>query len=291
MHGNTPARRGADRPIRRASGSSRPSTATGSPLDLTRVGRRPGSRCRSREAVGQDFAPVAPGLAWGAPWGTTWFHVTGRLPDGLAGATAPAVELVVDLGFTADRARASRPRVSSGGRTGRRSRASRRSTRRCRGRAGPDDRRVRRGGRQPGHREQLRVRPDAVRRPGHRRHRPALRAAVRRRRAARRRRLGAAAGPDRAGRADEGAARATRPGGPRSASGSSGCSTLVDPDDVAGTAAAARDGAAAAARAPAVGQRAPRRTPSGTRTSTRPGCGRCARPCASAPAPSRTCSR
>ena len=50
------------------------------------------------EAIGQSFEPFAIGSAWGKPWGTTWFHVTGTVPkewEGLDGV----VELVIDLGF------------------------------------------------------------------------------------------------------------------------------------------------------------------------------------------------
>ncbi|MGN5636733.1 alpha-mannosidase [Streptomyces sp. AC154] len=41
--------------------------------------------------------PITPGTAWGAPWGTSWFKVTGTVPDQWAGRT---VEAVLDLGFT-----------------------------------------------------------------------------------------------------------------------------------------------------------------------------------------------
>jgi alpha-mannosidase len=49
------------------------------------------------EAVGQRYEPIAPGTPWSRPWGTTWFHVTGEIPDGWDGVP----ELVVDLGFSA----------------------------------------------------------------------------------------------------------------------------------------------------------------------------------------------
>ena len=50
------------------------------------------------EARAATYAPHPVGTAWGAPWSTVWFHVTGRVPEGwpLAGTRA---ELVVDLGF------------------------------------------------------------------------------------------------------------------------------------------------------------------------------------------------
>jgi len=55
------------------------------------------------DAVAATYAPFAIGAPWGRPWDTTWFHVTGDVPAGWSGDAAPAgtrVELVVDLGFT-----------------------------------------------------------------------------------------------------------------------------------------------------------------------------------------------
>jgi len=55
------------------------------------------------EAVGQQFEPFAVGEAWGAPWGTTWFHLTGAVPASWAELADAGfdgrVELVIDLGF------------------------------------------------------------------------------------------------------------------------------------------------------------------------------------------------
>ena len=48
------------------------------------------------EALKQAFSPAAVGDAWGAPWGTTWFRLRGRVPPAWAGRE---VEAVVDLGF------------------------------------------------------------------------------------------------------------------------------------------------------------------------------------------------
>ncbi|HEY8719591.1 alpha-mannosidase [Pengzhenrongella sp.] len=57
------------------------------------------------EAVAQRFEPFSVGEAWGAPWGTTWFHLTGVVPgqwtELLAAGFDGRVELVVDLGFLA----------------------------------------------------------------------------------------------------------------------------------------------------------------------------------------------
>ncbi|NQX29742.1 alpha-mannosidase [Microbacteriaceae bacterium VKM Ac-2854] len=54
------------------------------------------------EAVGQGFAPFAVGQAWGKPWGTTWFRVTGTVPQWQLGRDR--LELVVDLGFLSGQA-------------------------------------------------------------------------------------------------------------------------------------------------------------------------------------------
>ncbi|GIF78471.1 alpha-mannosidase [Asanoa siamensis] len=42
------------------------------------------------------FAPFPIGTAWGPPWSTTWFHLTGTVPQPPPGTTA---EIVVDLGW------------------------------------------------------------------------------------------------------------------------------------------------------------------------------------------------
>lgn len=53
------------------------------------------------QAVPQSFEEVSLGLRWGRPWGTTWFHVTGEIPERFADVEGTSVELVVDLGFDA----------------------------------------------------------------------------------------------------------------------------------------------------------------------------------------------
>ena len=53
------------------------------------------------EAVRQRFTPIAPGDGWGTPWGTTWLHLTGAVPGEWTGLPGTEVEVVVDLGFTA----------------------------------------------------------------------------------------------------------------------------------------------------------------------------------------------
>lgn len=55
------------------------------------------------EAAAATYEPVAIGTPWGRPWDTVWFRVTGAVPAGWRGEGAPAgtrAELVVDLGFT-----------------------------------------------------------------------------------------------------------------------------------------------------------------------------------------------
>ncbi len=57
------------------------------------------------EAVTQTYAPIEIGSRWGRPWGTTWLHITGEVPkEWRSGGGLPAgtsAELVVDLGFAA----------------------------------------------------------------------------------------------------------------------------------------------------------------------------------------------
>ncbi|NAZ80280.1 alpha-mannosidase [Kineococcus sp. R8] len=60
----------------------------------------PGEPVPFAEAVAQEFRPFAVGTAWGRPWGTTWFRLTGPLPAGWGGP-GTRVEVVVDLGYSA----------------------------------------------------------------------------------------------------------------------------------------------------------------------------------------------
>jgi alpha-mannosidase len=51
------------------------------------------------QALAATYEPVAAGQAWGKPWGTTWFHVQVQVPaDWQVGKDS--LELLVDLGFT-----------------------------------------------------------------------------------------------------------------------------------------------------------------------------------------------
>ncbi|KXO87887.1 alpha-mannosidase [Tsukamurella pulmonis] len=65
----------------------------------------PGEPVPFEEAVAQDFEPIAPGTPWGAPWSTLWLHVTGAAPSDWSRLVEPdravhAPELRVELGFT-----------------------------------------------------------------------------------------------------------------------------------------------------------------------------------------------
>ena len=48
------------------------------------------------QALTADYSPFQLGDTWGPAWGTTWFHLTGQVPDEAAGQI---VEAVVDLGW------------------------------------------------------------------------------------------------------------------------------------------------------------------------------------------------
>ncbi|MBT2520973.1 glycoside hydrolase family 38 C-terminal domain-containing protein [Arthrobacter sp. ISL-28] len=54
------------------------------------------------EALRQDFRPQEHGAAWGRPWGTTWLRLQGEVPDSWGTAPDTEVEMVVDLGFTTE---------------------------------------------------------------------------------------------------------------------------------------------------------------------------------------------
>lgn len=55
------------------------------------------------DAVRQRFEPFAAGSPWSKPWGTTWFHVTGAVPDAWRhGSRRLEVEMLVDLGYEGD---------------------------------------------------------------------------------------------------------------------------------------------------------------------------------------------
>ncbi|WP_055491215.1 glycoside hydrolase family 38 C-terminal domain-containing protein [Streptomyces sp. TP-A0356] len=65
------------------------------PLEVA-VWHAPGEPVPVAEGLAAPVEPVAVGTRWGAPWGTSWFRVTGTVPEAWAGRT---VEALLDLGF------------------------------------------------------------------------------------------------------------------------------------------------------------------------------------------------
>ncbi|MEU3183457.1 glycoside hydrolase family 38 C-terminal domain-containing protein [Streptomyces sp. NPDC006923] len=65
------------------------------PLDVA-VWNAPGEPVPVAEGLAGPAEPVAVGDRWGAPWGTSWFRVSGTVPETWAGRT---VEAILDLGF------------------------------------------------------------------------------------------------------------------------------------------------------------------------------------------------
>jgi alpha-mannosidase len=65
------------------------------PLEVT-VWNAPGEPVPVAEGLAAPRTPIAVGDAWGAPWGTSWFTVSGTVPQEWAGRT---VEALLDLGF------------------------------------------------------------------------------------------------------------------------------------------------------------------------------------------------
>ncbi|MFJ9031313.1 alpha-mannosidase [Streptomyces sp. NPDC102274] len=65
------------------------------PLDVA-VWNAPGEPVPVEEGLAGPAEPVKTGDRWGAPWGTSWFRVSGTVPEKWAGRT---VEAILDLGF------------------------------------------------------------------------------------------------------------------------------------------------------------------------------------------------
>ncbi|MEU9391135.1 glycoside hydrolase family 38 C-terminal domain-containing protein [Streptomyces sp. NPDC048324] len=65
------------------------------PLEVA-VWHAPGEPVPVAEGLAAEPEPIAVGARWGAPWGTSWFRVTGTVPEAWAGKT---VEAILDLGF------------------------------------------------------------------------------------------------------------------------------------------------------------------------------------------------
>ncbi|MCS3782022.1 alpha-mannosidase [Tsukamurella ocularis] len=65
----------------------------------------PGEPVPFAEAVAQEYTAITPGTPWGAPWSTLWLHVTGHAPPDWSDLTGSdgavhSLELRVELGFT-----------------------------------------------------------------------------------------------------------------------------------------------------------------------------------------------
>ncbi|OLZ74204.1 alpha-mannosidase [Streptomyces sp. IMTB 2501] len=60
------------------------------------VWHAPGEPVPVAEGLAAEPEPIEVGARWGAPWGTSWFRVTGTVPEAWAGKT---VEALLDLGF------------------------------------------------------------------------------------------------------------------------------------------------------------------------------------------------
>ncbi|MGW2741830.1 alpha-mannosidase [Streptomyces sp. NPDC001450] len=60
------------------------------------VWHAPGEPVPVAEGLAAEPVPIEVGARWGAPWGTSWFRVTGTVPEAWAGRT---VEALLDLGF------------------------------------------------------------------------------------------------------------------------------------------------------------------------------------------------
>lgn len=54
------------------------------------------------EALRQEFQPQEHGAPWGKPWSTKWLRLQGEVPDSWGTLPDTAVEIVVDLGFTTE---------------------------------------------------------------------------------------------------------------------------------------------------------------------------------------------
>ncbi|MFD4972487.1 alpha-mannosidase [Streptomyces sp. NPDC058424] len=65
------------------------------PLEVA-VWHAPGEPVPVAEGLAAEPEPIEVGTRWGAPWGTSWFRVTGTVPEAWAGRT---VEALLDLGF------------------------------------------------------------------------------------------------------------------------------------------------------------------------------------------------
>jgi len=64
------------------------------------------------EAIKKTFTPFPLGQKWGKPWGTTWFHITGEIPDQWE-VGVNKIEILIDLGFEGSGSSAPTPNPST----------------------------------------------------------------------------------------------------------------------------------------------------------------------------------
>ncbi|WP_405474784.1 alpha-mannosidase [Paenarthrobacter ilicis] len=62
----------------------------------------PGEPVPAAEAMRQLFTPQEHGAAWGSAWSTKWLRLQGEVPEDWGMADGTAVEIIVDLGFNSD---------------------------------------------------------------------------------------------------------------------------------------------------------------------------------------------
>ena len=71
------------------------------PLELSSW-EAPGEPVPAAEALRQVFTPQEHGAAWGKAWSTKWLRLQGEVPEAWGSAENTAVEIIVDLGFNSD---------------------------------------------------------------------------------------------------------------------------------------------------------------------------------------------
>ncbi|VXC10727.1 Alpha-mannosidase [Arthrobacter sp. 9V] len=62
----------------------------------------PGEPVPAAEALRQIFTPQEPGTAWGKAWSTKWLRLQGEVPQDWGMTDSTTVEIIVDLGFNSD---------------------------------------------------------------------------------------------------------------------------------------------------------------------------------------------
>ncbi|MFJ4028216.1 alpha-mannosidase [Paenarthrobacter sp. NPDC089989] len=62
----------------------------------------PGEPVPASEAMRQLFTPQEAGAAWGKAWSTKWLRLQGEVPEGWGASEDTTVEIIVDLGFNSD---------------------------------------------------------------------------------------------------------------------------------------------------------------------------------------------